>query len=765
MEIVQSASQESAMPQFDVREYLRILRKRIWIILAVFLVSVISVWTHNSKQQPIYKAVTRIVIDKERQNIVSVNEVLQVDQGNAEYQETQFQILKSRSMILRIIEELELYKSPEFNPSPAEIYQITIFDMGHWIMEGMVETAHIVKDAIIPPKPEPPPPLQDRQKTASEEKLDPELAKHDHLYGAVAERLSVTPVRGTRLVDLSFTGSNPSIIAQILNKLTNIYVEQNLQTRLYASEDASVWLDERLVAMQEKVEQSERDLQIYSKGLGVISLEDSQESVNRRVTELSMQVIEARRRRTEVETLYKNSQNPKLAESLPEVINNPLIQDINKELSALETRLTELRETYGQKHPKIIQVQAQIENVRKSIAEEIRKIHGSIYTQYQMALTSEQSLIEALEEQEQQASFLNEKSIRYGVLTREAATNRQMYDLLLKRLKETDLSLGLRTNNIRVIDPAVPPTSPFRPDKKRNMTMGILFGLVVGVVLAFVIEHLDNTVKEPDEIALRWGIPFLGLVGDHTVDQRRHAKSNTKIQLIACRDPSSNIAESLRTIRTNVIFSSDGDQQKSYMVTSALPGEGKTTIACNLAVVMASLGEKVLLVDGDMRRPSIHKQFNLDKSPGLSGYLIRQSEFDDILMNPGIDNLTIIPSGISPPNPSELLSHPQMKALVQKASERFDRIIIDTPPVASVTDPLIISREAQSVIIVMRCGVAPREAVTKSLQQLRAVNAKVMGAVLNAVDFRKDSYYYQYYYKHYYYRESEKPKPEEKVAV
>ena len=282
------------------------------------------------------------------------------------------------------------------------------------------------------------------------------------------------------MIDLEYTGYDPQKISKIVNAVARIYIEQNLENRLYASEDAAIWLDERLTSMQEKVENSERALQIYSKNAGVTSIEDKRKILDLQLVEFNTELTLATKKRVKLEQKYKNSQNPEFANSLSEVISNQLIQNLYKDLSILKGKESELKEKYGLRHPKMIRIISQINQINKIISTEIEKIHDSIHTDYQLALIEERSLIDALKKFRDESAFLNEKSIRYSVLKREAASNRQMYELLLKRLKETDLSQGLRSNNIRVIDPAVPPLEPFKPNKKQNILIGIILGLFSG---------------------------------------------------------------------------------------------------------------------------------------------------------------------------------------------------------------------------------------------------------------------------------------------
>ncbi|MEE9165291.1 MAG: polysaccharide biosynthesis tyrosine autokinase [Nitrospinota bacterium] len=724
--------------EIHLRDYWRVILKRKWTIITFFIIVVTTVTIHTFKMRPVYQAATRILIDKENPNVVSFEEVMKLNATDRDYYQTQYKILQSRQLIEKVIKELNLKNSPEFLPDPAEEDSFNLLklmqDMKNWLL-----------DMITP------------QNTGSQIITDPRLKQRENIFNNFSSRLKITPIRNSRLVDVSFTGYHPGIITNIANIQARLYIDQNLDIRLAASEDAVQWLNKRIKTLREKVANSEIAVQRYKKKVGIVSFEERQNIVDQKLAELNTKVTNAKTKRIERETLYnqlkRSSKDSELVESLPTIINNSLIQTLKIDLSKQQGKYSKLSERYGRRHPKIVEAKSQIETISRKINREVKKIHQSIYTEYQVALAAEKSLVQALNQQKGEASYLNEKSIRYGALKRESESNRQMYGILLKRMKETGLSSGLRSNNIRIIDPAVVPQKPIKPNKKLNILLAVIVGLFMGTGLAFFIEYLDNTVKEPDEIPVRFQVPFLGLMGRYASHSKERNKSASGKKLVTLQDPSSNISESIRTIRTNVVFCSNGKAQKTIMVTSAVPAEGKSTIASNLAVVMASLGEKILLIDADLRKPALHKLFNIKKAPGLSNYLIEQNDVKEVVKKTDIKNLLVIPSGPTPPNPSELLSRPQFKVLCDTASQSFDRIIIDSSPVASVSDPAIISTNVNAVILVIRCGVTTRDSVTRAARQLRNVQANIIGAVLNDVDFRKDSYYYQYYYKHYYYKE------------
>lgn len=741
---------ENSLEQtIDVRDIWRIISKRKWIIISIFLIVVSFMTLKTYKQRPVYQAMTRILIDKQYPNVVSFQEVMRLSADRGDYYETQFKILKSKSIIRKVINKLDLHNSPEFLPDPDVKRSFSLmkllYDIKNWVF-----------NMIMPPKDE-----TEFEKYPTKEEI--EVLRENRLIRRVIGSVKIKPIKKSRLADIRVTGHHPEIIAKIADTVAREYITYNLEVRLDASGEAVTWLNERLKVLKQKVESSHMALQRYKEKVKIISFEEKQNIVDQKLAQLNSALTSAKTGRIKIETVYryfqKNSTNSKLVESIPAVIENTLIQKLKINLATRQEKYSEFSKTYGSKHPKIIQVLTQIESLQSRINSEIKNIHNGIRAEYQVALAEEKSLSKALEDQKKEVAYQHRMSIKIETLKRETETNEQMYTLLLKRLKETGLSSGLRSNNVRIIDLADVPQTPIGPKKKRNFMLAILLGLFLGVMTAFFVEYIDNTIKEPDEIPMLFQIPFLGLLGHYSDNSKKSfTKTSSSIspKLVSIHDPSSNISESLRTIRTNLIFSSNYKAHKTIMVTSAVPAEGKSTLSSNLAVVMASLGEKVLLIDSDLRKPVIHKLFNLKKTPGLSNYLIGKKSAKEVIHKTDVEGLHIIPSGPTPPNPSELVSHPQFKVLCDTATETFDYIILDSPPVASVSDPMIISSIADAVVIVVRCGVTTKNSVSKAVKQLRNINANIIGAILNDVDFRKDSYYYQYYYKHYYYKDDEK---------
>jgi len=478
-------------------------------------------------------------------------------------------------------------------------------------------------------------------------------------------------------------------------------------------------------------------------------------------------LIQAETERLKKENLFAEltrlSQQPEMVDSMPAIVSNQVIQELKSQYVALTGEYYNLSNKYGKEHPKMVRLSAAMKGIKKKIAQEVKKTLQSVETEYRVALAEEKSIREAMEEKKREALSLNNKQIGYNSLKREMETSRSLYESLLKRVKEAGLTEGLEATNIMVVDPARVPDHPVKPRKARNVLLAIIVGLTLGVGMAFFFEYLDNTINTPDELERYFKVPFLGVVSKFKIDVPSE-------EIIVHSNPKSNVAEGFRTIRTNLLFSSPDVEKKHILITSALPRDGKTLQSVNIAVSFAQMGKKVLLVDADMRKARLHEIFNLERSPGLSEYLVGNESRPQPTEITGLEVLT---AGRSSPNPSELLGSKRMKELLEseRAKDDFDMIIIDSPPVLSVADAVILSAVADGVVLLVNAGSTPRPAIQRAIQQLSDVEAKLIGCVLNDMDFEKESYYYSYYYRykkyydHYYGEEEEGKEKRRKKEV
>ena len=439
-----------------------------------------------------------------------------------------------------------------------------------------------------------------------------------------------------------------------------------------------------------------------------------------------------------------------MTESIPYVIENRLIQDLKKDYINTKAEIVKLSDKYGEKFPAMVKLISQAKEQKNIINSEINKLIKSLETKYKVALAKEESLSNALEEQKEVALGLNRKAIAYSTLTREAESEKAMYNILLKRMKETDITGELKTSNIRIIDAAEIPGSPIKPRKRFNILLAAVIGLVLGFGMAFFGEYLDNTIKSPEDIERYLGLPLLGAF------EKVKAPKDKKLSvfdMITHKRPRSNIAETFRNIRTKVISPSVGNPRKLMLVTSTAPDEGKTFVVSNLAVAIAQTGKKTLIVDTDFRNPRLNSVFNVKRKPGLSDHLMGKNEIEVVINPTKISNLSVVTCGRIPPNPSELLGSNSMEMFCKAVREKFDIVLFDTPPSLMVTDAVVLSNILDGVIFVIKSSVHERKVVERAISQITNKNKKheVLGVVMNNIDVSRGSYFYHYYSSYYKY--------------
>ena len=585
-----------------------------------------------------------------------------------------------------------------------------------------------------------------------------ESAEQSRVVAAFLQRLTIAPVRNSRLVDVRFRSTDPKLAADVSNALSQAYIRQTQDTKFLASKEATDWLGNQLSEQRKEVESTELALQKYREQNDAISTEDPQ--VTQKLAELNTAVTRAKTDRIYKETLYNQLNGIKndtaALATFPPVLNNAFVQQLRSELSLLQRQEADLAAKFGPLYPQLIEVRAALKAAQLKIERETANIVEAIQTEYETAKSQEERLTAALDTQKAEALALNRKSIGYRALERDATSNRQIFESLLQRTKETTISGELKTNSIRIADAADIPRSPVWPQKRRNFLFAICAGALLAVVLAFFVEYMDNKIKTPDDIKWDLGVTCLGMVPK--IDYK---PANGGSPLLNNGVPP-NFSEAFRSLRTNVLFSVNGGRINSLVVTSTAPGEGKTLIASNLAVGLALAGQRVLLMDADMRRPRAHSVFGLPQEPGLSDLMIDQTKkVADVVSRCSVPNLWVLPAGHLPPNPAELLSSKRFHKFLEKVQEQFDWVIIDSPPVMAVTDASILAYLASGVLFVTAADVTNRPAAVRAMEQLAAAKARLIGAVLNRADVDRNAYFYAPYYRSEYqdYYASSAPQP------
>ena len=545
---------------------------------------------------------------------------------------------------------------------------------------------------------------------------------------------------------------------------------------------ASDWLSKQLVDLQMKVETSQEKLVRYQKEHEILGIDEKQNITTAKLDELNKELTTAESDRMQKEAIYRMTQSgdPDAASSAVASENNgsttadsegvsPLLDKLHQQQADLKIQVAELSTQLGPAYPKVAQLNNQLKEIDRQIQLETRKTVDRLRSQYQTAQQHETMLREALDKQKQEANRLNENAIEYNLLKRDAETNRALYEGLLEKLKEAGVTAGLRSNNIKILDSARPPSAPVEPNIPRNLAFALVLGSILGVGLAFVIENMDNTVRTTEQAQLISLLPSLGMIplgsklgGSGNAKRLALTGSKEAVELVTQARPQSQMAESYRALRTSLLLSSLGAPPKAIMVTSARPQEGKTTTAINSAIVLAQKGVRVLLVDADLRRPSVHKTLGMGPRSGLSNVLTGSATLDQtITASPILPNLFVLPAGSPPPNPAELLASSNMKDVLNQLREQYDHVVIDTPPTLSVTDAVVLSPRVDAIILVIRSGQTTKQALRRARDILMQVNAHVTGVLLNAVDLTSPDYYYYYEYQgkysQYYQEASETP--------
>jgi succinoglycan biosynthesis transport protein ExoP len=721
--------------EIHLQDYLHIIRKRKWVIFSILFVIVVSVTILTFRQIPIYQATVRILIEKETPQILSFKEVLNMDTADTEYYQTQYKILKSRTLAKEVLDKLGMMAQALQQPPKPQKFSLRQF------VSHLPERLGFVDSPIV-------------------SEAEHAMTKEEQTIDSFLNTITVNPIRGSRLVDVSMISADRKQTALVANALVEAYIDQNMEKKLSATKEAVRWLGKELETTQKKLADSEVTLQRYKEQQEIIALEDRQNIVTQKLSELSTAYNEARIKRASLEAEYKKIQQYETTklESIPQVMNNSLILQLKVELSNLESQYSELEKKFRSKHPDVIALQSQIVSVRKRIDAEIQRILESLTNQYEVARAQEQELGKMLEQQKLESLELDQKSIKYKELQREVESNQRIYDSLLQRAKEASISERLETSNITIVDRAIVPNTPIAPRKVRNIMLGILLGLIMGVSLAFFFEYLDNSIKTAEDIKRYLDMPFLGLIPKVSVKDVSVANTRYVADVITALNPRSNASEAYRSLRTNVTFSLINDQYFAtdqgavLLITSSSPEEGKSCVVANLGIALAQSGSKTLIIDCDFRRPVIHKIFNLNNNENgfadivanVKGYGTKKA-----IRGTSIPNLHVIPCGKIPSNPSELLGSNLTRMIIRTLAERYDKILIDSPPVNTVTDPVILSRVVDGVIFILQAGETRRDVAQRARDQLQAADAPILGAVLNNVDFEKDKYYYYTYYRYY----------------
>jgi capsular exopolysaccharide synthesis family protein len=724
-------------------EYWRIILKRRWTIVSILLLVFVTgaIWT--LKQPRVYRAKAVLQIDRENQNIVTFGDLVNLESDDL-YLETAYKVLQSRTLARLVIDKLQLDKVPEFAGAP--------------------KTANSAGSA----------PALSSSPVRDEARLDPQ---YDRVVSSFLVRLTVNPIRRSRLVEVSFDSYDPGLAARVANTLASNYIDQNLEAKWQATQKASELISQQLVGLRAKLEKSEEELQRYAKENSILLIDEKQSMVAEKLKQIQEEYTKAEADRFQKESVYNLVRSGDLT-AVPGMQESQAYQQLSVKLTDLKREYSDLSPTFTAEWPKVKKLKSQIDEYEQALERERVALARRVTNDYQAAVNRAKLLQEAVAAQTKEFNDIGEKSIQYNINKREVDTNRQLFEGLTQRLKEAGVSAGMQASNIRVVDQAEVPLNPYRPRILVNFAIALVVGLALGLGLAFFQEYLDDTLKTPEEVERYLHLPTLGIIpaigsrgagrlgygyrygygygygyGHRSRKQLPETAASKQSEITAHSGligakGTAPLAEAYRSLRTSILLSTAERPPRLLLVTSSQMGEGKTTTVVNLGITLAQLGSRTLVIDSDMRKPRLAQLLQMKKSGvGLSTYLAGHSSLDETVFSTEIPNLYAVPCGPIPPNPAELVSSDRMRQLLEEVRKTFDYVLLDSPPVMHVADARILGAQTEAVVLIVQGGATPRELVDRAKLQLLQVNANVIGVALNNVDFSSAGY--DYYYRYY----------------
>lgn len=753
-----------------LRDYFFVVFKRKWLILSLVLIVTSISFIHVYRQPSIYQASTVIQIEQKTKSVLQTKEVVINAQNDPAYWNTQLKLLQSSALARQVALTLDLQNNPDFFGSRSQ---------GDFLSSLRRLFSRNSAPAAATPSPASNtelPIVSDKQ--ADFENLTPQqLARLEPYENAIAAGLKVDPVVGTNLVNLRFTHTNPEIAHKIVNTMADIFVYNNLARETSGSEKAADLLAKEIADLQMRITRREEEKVNYARNHNLPIEEGNEANLEaQRLAQLSTQLLVAENERKNAQAIYEAARNSKDVFSVPEVQSDERIKDLRTKIGDLEEKRSELLATYTEAWPEVKKVEEQLKQRRAELERAPYEIVESLKRKYEAAQAKETSLRQAYYQQRGTTTQQNADQIQMSVIKQSLETDKQLYQTLLQRQRELQISANDKPNNVSVAEYSRVPRAPIGPARTQSVIIAFLFSLGAGIGLAFLLDYLDDTLKNIEDVDRYIHLPTLALIPSSRSEQRLRLKGKgpgpeageggnvTALALI--EDVRSPIAEAYRHLRTSLLLSTAGQPPKRILITSSQPSEGKTTTAVNTAVMLAQTGAEVLIIDCDLRRPRLHAHFGISNTCGLTNYLAGEPDIDSLLQTyEKVPNLKLLTSGPVPPNPAELISSNEMRKLLTLLDGRFTHIVIDSPPAISFTDASILSTIVDGVILVVHGGRSSRAVVRRAKQQLLDVGANIFGLVLNNVRIDSPDYYYYGYMGYYssYYSNNETP-PDDSVT-
>jgi len=751
-----SSSMEVEGKSTNLREYWYLVKRYRWLIFGCAVAVVLSTMLYVFTRTPLYTARATLLIERKAPQVLKIQDALAESIDNAEYYKTQYEILKSRALAERVIKEQGLENKAPFSgqqtASKPGFFSGLFNAMTSWRRQ----------------------PLQPAGKPD-----EPQLTVKPQIIGTYLSMLSVQPVRGTGLVQVAFETPSPALSAQLANGHSASYIRYGLDLRYKTNEEALAFLEKKLIELKERVESSEVALNDYRRDKGIISLSDKENIVVDRLADLNRRLTEAEAERINLEAKVRAVRGGNY-DGLAGMVNDPLVDELKKEIARLEREQVQLAKEFKPGYPPLDKVTAQLENTRNRLRTELRNAIKGVETAYEAARMKEGELRAKMNEQKTATLNLKDSAVQYTILAREVDTNKQLYDSVLQRMREMRVAADSQSTNIYVVDKAELPRRTSYPNKTRSLLIALFLGLAGGVGLAFLMDHLNSTFRTADELERYIHLPNLAIVPDFVclegnghaysysygprrlTSRKKEENSNLPAkkalsEVITEQDPFSVVAESYRNLRSALLLAKADEPPKTILLTSATRGEGKSTTLVNTAIVFAQMGARVLIIDGDLRRPRCHKILKMSNEVGLAECLAGQIEPEKVFRPTQVDNLFVITSGSRPPNPAELLGSKSMARTLNALSVHFDYIFLDSSPVLPVSDALPMATMVDGVLMIVDGQKTPRQLVRDARVRLTSPQIKMLGVLLNRVDVQEGSYgsYYGHYYNYYKHDEAE----------
>lgn len=751
--------------EMDLKAVWEIVSKRKWIVTSSMGILVLLTAIFSFLTTPLYKSTVTLLIEEESSRILNLEETFdyQPQMGrNLRFFNTQLKILSSKSLAERVAKKMNLLSYPEFRVDSGQDESLmskikNLLSMS-WI-KSILKTKNGETQEYSPRTP----------------------------YSIVADKIlkreTIKPIPETNLVEIRFKSSSPILAAEIANIFAQEFRDFSIEKRFEITKQASDFLSEQIASVREDLAAKERELQRYGQEKEIFYLGNDTESTKISELEgLSNAYTQARIDRIKSETTYLELRSLN-ADALPQFVNNPVIHALITDYKKLKSEYEEKKKVYKTGYPEMEMLKARLDSMEVELKEEITKAVDTAGSEHRTNLKREWELKQLLEKQKADVTQMNSNAILYSSLKIEVETRRTLLKSLEERLSETRVSAqlaGLSSSNISIIDKAVVPEKPDTPKKTRNIIVAILVGLLGGIALCFFLDYLDNTVKSPEDLERLTDIPSFGMIpylpignskqrpfrtyhnyysSDYTQENKNHINETLReirgIELVNHHYPELFISEDYRAIRTSILLSHPDNPPQTIVFSSAMPQEGKSASVANMAVSFAQLEKRVLIIDADLRKPRLHKTFKVRNVIGLSGYLTGVTEFKNAVQPTSIEHTWLLPSGLIPPHPAELLNSAKMRDLMESAKAEYDFVVIDTPPILAVSDPIIIASMADMTVFVIKAGKTTDKQFLRAIEELKKAKVRFIGAVFNELKIMSDLSGYRDFCHHYYYKERE----------